>query len=168
MVKLIAFILRIRGLIKSNSSQSTAHRDGGISVFLDSPDKCMYSASNNATTLAHPLNSPIHYHEDIRHYTVSHWLCSSVLRQINGILQSKFSAECDPVLPLSIYSVLFFPSMSFNSCLRLLHHLPVTLSFPLTFLQLHFVEGSSCARCDHFDYPSSYYIYHVPFLFDSF
>jgi hypothetical protein len=45
---------------------------GGISVFSDPPAKCMYSASNNATTLAHPLNSLTHDHADIRHYTVSH------------------------------------------------------------------------------------------------
>ena len=70
----------------------------------------MYSAPNNATTLAHPLHSLIHYHKDIRHYTARHCRCS-VLRQVNGILQSKFSSECDPVLPLSIYSILLFPQV---------------------------------------------------------
>jgi hypothetical protein len=55
-------------------------------------------------------------------------------------------------------------SRSFNSCLCLLPPLPVTLSFPLYFLQLHVVEGSSRARCDHFDYPS----FHVLYIWRSF
>ena len=56
----------------------------------------------------------------------------SVLRQTHSLFQSKFCAECDLVIPLSIYSTL--PSRrSSNSCLRLLPHLSVISILPSIF-----------------------------------
>jgi hypothetical protein len=49
--------------------------------------------------------------------------------------------------------------MSFRSCLRLLLPLLATLSLPLSFLQLHVLEGSSNIRCDQSSYPSFTLLY---------
>jgi hypothetical protein len=56
----------------------------------------------------------------------------SVLRQVYSVFQSEFFTECDLVLPLSIYSILFFLK-AMQYLLRLLPRLLVTSIYPSIF-----------------------------------
>jgi hypothetical protein len=49
----------------------------------------------------------------------------SVLGKVRILFRTKFSKQCDLVLPLSISSILFFSLGSSRSCLHLLSRLPV-------------------------------------------
>jgi hypothetical protein len=61
------------------------------------------------------------------------FILQSVLQQIHSLFQSRYSTESDLVPPLSISNILFFPLMSYSSCLRHLPRYPVTSFLPSIF-----------------------------------
>ena len=71
----------------------------------------------------------------------------SVLRQIYSIFHSKFSTMWSSASSF-IFQHTLSSLRSSSSCLELLFRLPITLSFPLSFLQCRILEGSSYSKCD--------------------
>jgi hypothetical protein len=62
-------------------------------------------------------------------------ILQSVLRQIHSRFQSEFSAQCDLVLPLSIFSILSFPSDHPAAAYAFFLVFSSLLCFRLSFLQ---------------------------------
>jgi hypothetical protein len=71
----------------------------------------------------------------------------TVLRKVHSLFQSKFSTQYELLLPLAIYSILFFSLRSSSSRLRLLPRLPVIYILPSTVPSKTCLEGSSYAKC---------------------
>ena len=72
----------------------------------------------------------------------------TVLRQVHSLLKSEFSTECDPVLPLSIFIIFYFPYGRSVAAYILFLVLP-TFFFPLhIFFEKRVLKGKSKEKCE--------------------